>query len=319
MSARWGTLIRVMPDRTDRTDRADPRPRVALAACSHEPDLDAEGVLLIDALARAGVSAAPAVWDDASVAWERFDLVVVRATWDYPRRLAEFLAWAEHVDVVAGGLLNPLPLLRWSVDKAYLAALADAGVPTVPSHVLAPGEDVDHPFLDVEHVVKPTVSAGSRDTLRLGAHEADRSREHVRGVHDSGRSALAQPYLDAVDERGETALVFLDGAFSHAARKGALLAPGAGPVEGLYAEEDLASREASAAEREVGEACLAALSGAPGVTGADLPPLYARVDLLPGPDGPLVLEVELCEPSLFLQHADGADDRFAAAIAARLR
>lgn len=160
--------------------------------------------------------------------------------------------------------------------------------------------------------MKPTVSAGSRDTLRLGPGEADRSVAHVRAVQATGRTVLVQPYLDTVDTHGETAVVFLDGGYSHAIRKAALLREGAGLVEGLFAEEEITAREPSRAELEVAALALAALPPS-----AD-PPLYARVDLLHGDSGPQVLEVELCEPSLFLQHAPGAADRFAAAVVARL-
>lgn len=288
------------------------RPRVALATCAEEPTLDAEGRVLLAALEAGGARAEPVVWDDPAVDWAGFDLVVVRSTWDYPRRLPEFLAWAERVTAVSR-LLNDLVLLRWTTDKVYLRELEVVGVPVVPSVFLEPGGDATHPLLGVEHVVKPTVSAGSLDTLRLGPEEAARSVEHVRAVHASGRTALVQPYLEAVDTHGETALVYLDGVLSHAIRKGPLLAAGAGLVEGLYAEEQIDPREPSAAEREVGRRCLAALPA------ATEPPLYARVDLITDDEGPRVLEVELAEPSLFLDHADGAAARFAAAVVRRLR
>ncbi len=287
------------------------RPRVALATCAEEPGLDEEGRLLLAALGAAGVDAVPAVWDDPAVDWAGFALVVVRSTWDYPRRRGEFLAWVDHVAEV-GRLLNEPGLLRWTTDKVYLRALAEAGAPVVPSVFLGPDEDPEHPLLDVAHVVKPTVSAGSLDTLRLGPDEVDRSVAHVRAVQATGRTVLVQPYLDTVDTHGETAVVFLDGAYSHAIRKAALLREGAGLVDGLFAEEEITAREPSRAELEVAERALAALPA------SAAPPLYARVDLLHDDSGPQVLEVELCEPSLFLQHAPGAADRLAAAVVARL-
>jgi glutathione synthase/RimK-type ligase-like ATP-grasp enzyme len=156
------------------------------------------------------------------------------------------------------------------------------------------------------------VSAGSKDTLRLRPEEQHRSRQHVAGLLGQGRSVLVQPYLPQVDDAGETAVVFVDGEISHAARKGALLRPGARLVEGLFAEEDIGPREASPAERSVARAAMAALP-------LDHPPLYARVDLLPTPDGPVVLELELAEPSLFLEHVPGSAARLADAIMARAR
>jgi glutathione synthase/RimK-type ligase-like ATP-grasp enzyme len=290
-------------------------PRVALATCREVPGLlDDEGRLLQERLRARGVDAEPAVWDDADVAWSAFDLVVVRSTWDYPAHHDAFVAWAEAVGRVTA-LHNPAPVLAWSTDKHYLLELADAGLPVVPSAVVEPGDDpAAHPYGGVEHVVKPCVSAGSRDTLRCGADETERSAAHVRALLDAGRSVLVQPYLAAVDEVGETAVVAIDGTPSHAVRKGALLASGGGLVDGLFAAEDISAREPSPAEWAVAEQVLGHL--AHHLSG---PLLYARVDLLPGPDGPQVLEVELAEPSLFLDHAPGAADRLADAVVRRLR
>jgi hypothetical protein len=134
-------------------------------------------------------------------------------------------------------------------------------------------------------------------------------------LHESGRVVLVQPYLDAIDTVGETALIYVDGEFSHAVRKDPLL-PAAivHPVEGpsLYVEETIEARAPSEGELAVGAAATAAVRHR---FGADQ--LYARVDLLAGPDGPVLVELELTEPSLFLQHSAGAATRFAAAIAAR--
>lgn len=291
---------------------------VALVTCSEVPDLDDEGRLLLAALRRRGLDAQPLTWDDAGADWSALDLAVVRSTWDYAGRREEFLRWATTASA-ATRVLNPLPLLEWSTDKHYLADLEAAGLPVVPSAFVEVGAAPEHPYLDVEHVVKPAVSAGSRDTLRLGAHEADRSLAHVAAVHATGRSALVQPYLAAVDDVGETALVFLDGELSHAMRKAALLPAGGALVEGLFAPEEMSPREPSAAEVEVGRAALAEATRRARSAGAEAP-LYARVDLLPDDDGdPRVLELELVEPSLFLDHVPGAAERLADAVAARLQ
>jgi hypothetical protein len=124
---------------------------------------------------------------------------------------------------------------------------------------------------------------------------------------------MLQPYMAHVDDAGETALLYIGGRFSHAIRKGAMLdGPDLG-VAGLYKEERIDPRTPSAAEHAVAEQVLAAV---PGGT-ADL--LYARVDLVPGPDGaPVLMELELTEPSLFLDYSDGAAERLADAIVARL-
>jgi glutathione synthase/RimK-type ligase-like ATP-grasp enzyme len=283
--------------------------RIALASCAEMPGLDDEGQLLLAALRGRGADAAPVVWDGDD-AWDDFDLVVLRGTWDYAERIEEFLAWTDHVATVSR-LLNPAPVVQWNTDKRYLAGLERAGVPIVPTQFLEPGEEPRHRFEDVEHVVKPVVSAGSRDTLRLGVHQVERSRAHTASLLHRQRPVMVQPYLHEVDEHGETALLYLDGTFSHAMRKGPLLTPDMELVDGLFAQEDMSPREPSDAERDVAEAVLAAVPDEYG----DL--LYARVDLLPSPDGPRLLELELTEPSLFLEHHLPAVDVLAGAVLRR--
>ena len=182
-------------------------------------------------------------------------------------------------------------------------------MPVVPTLFTLPGQDPRLPDA-AQLVVKPAISAGSQDTIRH--HHRARAETHARQLLAAGRVVMAQPYVPSVDHDGEIALVHLGGAFSHSVRKGPILqAPGTIFAEGLFAPEDISPRSAPrAAERAVAEQALAAVPGGP--------LLYARVDLVEGADGPLVLELELVEPSLFLGRAPGAAERLAAAIAARL-
>src|SRR5262245_34165858 len=90
--------------------------RVALATCRDFANLDPDDVPLIDLLAQHGVAAVPAVWDDPAVDWSTFDLVILRSTWDYPRKFDAFLAWVDGLPQ----LMNPAPVVRWSADKHFL-------------------------------------------------------------------------------------------------------------------------------------------------------------------------------------------------------
>ena len=283
---------------------------VALATATPARGLDDDLAPLGAALTARGVAYRIADWDDPAVDWAAFALVVVRSVWDYPRRREEFLGWAGRV-AARTALANPPGLLRWSSDKRYMADLAAAGVPVVPTAFAAPGEQMRWPDAD-EVVVKPAVSAGSLDTSRHLRARRDEAIAHVARLHAEGRTAMAQPYLAAVEgERGETGLVFVDGAFSHAIRKGPMLVPGLAVVGGLYLEEDVRPATPTPAEHAVAATTLAAIPG-----GA---PLYARVDLVPDAVGaPVVLELELVEPSLFLAHDPDAAGRMAAAIAGLL-
>ena len=295
-------------------------PRVALATSSELPLLDADDAPLLPALASRGIDAVAAVWDDSAVDWDAFDLVVVRSTWNYAARHDEFLAWAARVPRLA----NPAPVLAWNTDKSYLRELAAAGLPIVPTIWLDPARNLTSRAVHTrfpasgEFVIKPTVSAGGRDAGRYQSNYADQrglAIVHARDLLRAGRHVMVQQYLGQVDTIGETALVYVNGVFSHAVRKAALL-------EGPYRVGDLhtlkmSAREATDAEREVGARIIAASpSLVPGSEGGPL--LYARVDLLrDSDDAPVLLELELTEPSLFLALSDGAVEGLADAIAAR--
>ena len=106
-------------------------------------------------------------WDDSTVAWAGFELVVLRSTWDYVDRLAEFLAWLDDVSALTT-LANPVPIVRWSLDKHYLADLSRSGVPVVPTTFVDVGAVLVPPSTG-EYVLKPAVGAGSRDAARYRA------------------------------------------------------------------------------------------------------------------------------------------------------
>jgi len=280
---------------------------LAFAASPEALDLDAGWPLLRDAAAAAGLVSSVVVWDDPGVDWTAFGLVVAIYTWGYVTRRERFLAWAS---AVAGQttLANPEPVLRWNSDKAYLADLAAAGVPTVPTTWVPPGADWQPPGRD--YVVKPAVASGGIGAARFVARGVEAARAHVADLHRTGQTALVQPYLPAVDGDGETALVFFGGRFSHAVRKQGVLEADVGAIFGLWERQVVAPRAARPDE-------LALAEGALRVVRARLGPVaYARVDVVDGGDGrPVVMEVELIEPTLFLDLAPDAAPRLAAVLA----
>ena len=271
--------------------------RVALATCAQVPKGDDEAPALTEALERRGVKAEPAVWDDPTVDWASFDIVVIRSTWDYPARRRQFLDWAQSLPSV----LNAPEVLRWNTDKRYLQALGKTAVQTT---FLEPGSSFRPP--SAPFVVKPSVGAGSIGAASYEAGDS-RAQRHVAELHAAGKTVMVQPYVAAIETDGEIALIYLGGRYSHAVRKEPLLAVGGGPATGLYLEETLTAAQASPLERDVAAHALGAIP----FRQEEL--LYARVDLLPGP---AVLEIELTEPSLFIGYDPDASDRFADAITA---
>lgn len=265
------------------------------------PELDADDRLTVDVLEQRGLRAVPAVWDDPAVDWSKAGVVIIRSTWDYNTRHDAFLAWTETVAAVAP-LYNPPALVRWNSHKSYIKDLETRGVPVVPTSWLQRGQTVDLRRLLAQSgwqraVVKPAVGLSTYGVKRVGGSAHDQA--HVEALL-SEYDVMVQPYMESVEDYGERALIFIGGTYSHAARKTAfqaLLPAG---------EAGETPAEASGAEIAVAVKAVQALPE---------PALYARVDLVRADRGePLVIELEVVEPSLFLGMHPRAAHRFADAL-----
>jgi glutathione synthase/RimK-type ligase-like ATP-grasp enzyme len=251
------------------------------------------------------------VWNDPAVDWHAYDRVIIRSVWDYTRQLDAFLEWCDHVG--SPRLSNHPDLVTFNADKRYLNQL---DVPTVPTSFIS--ADDPPPWFEGEVVVKPNVSSGARDTGRFPAGRHTDALALIDAICASGRVALVQPYLPLVDERGETAIVYVGGELSHVLRKRPVLrsagvAPlgqGEGASAAVMREDDLVSAsEADSGELELAAALHTQISRRFGT------PLYARIDLVPGLDGqPVLIEFEAIDPSLYFQKVPGSGRRFADAI-----
>ncbi len=271
-------------------------PRIALATCEALPDLDLDDQPLVDLFRKIGIEATPAIWSDPTISWSDFDHIIIRNTWDYTNRLEEFLAWAKAHE---SQIKNSFEIIEWNSNKIYLNDLSSAGFPIVETQFVSdPLGTWDLP-IDGDFVVKPTVSCGSQDTMRFPTsdpHSQRNAQDLIGRIVSQGKTAMVQPYLAAVDEVGETAQLFIHGEYSHAIRKGPLLAPktDAQKEHGLFLKEDISPRDPSPEQRELADAVIAYVTQRFGL------PLFARVDLLDDPQGkPVILELELVEPSMF--------------------
>lgn len=223
---------------------------------------------------------------------------LVRSTWDYLHRPDLFASWIRSLQ---GPLANPADVLLENLHKRYLLSLAARGVPTVPTALVPRGDDVASLPFEGALVVKPAVSAASFRTARFTAAQRAEALAFARELAME-RDVLVQPYLDAVETSGERALVWIAGEVTHAVRKSPRLAGGHEEVVLAPVADD--------------ERALAARALAPYASRL----LYARVDVVRDAQGaPVVMEVELLEPSLFLAQHPPALARFADAIASWLR
>jgi hypothetical protein len=273
--------------------------RLNIATCRPLPEPDVDEDLLLGGLQSVGIDARMAAWDDPAQ-WRDAVPTLVRSTWNYIHAPDAFGAWVREIAPKAP-LWNSADVLLGNLHKRYLLELAARGVPVTPTELLSQGWNGSLTELcgsrgwpDV--VVKPAVGAASFETYRYTDINADVDAQ-VRGFA-SQRDLLVQPYLPSVEDHGERALVWIDGEFTHAVRKTPRFAGGVEVVSEAIG--------ISPAERALGEAALAPFA-------AEL--LYARVDVAPGFDGqPVVMELELIEPSLFLLQSPQALERLVAAV-----
>lgn len=285
------------------------QPRIAFATCVEIPDLTPDDRLAASRCEELGLEVAAVSWDDPAADWSGYAAVILRSCWDYHLRVDAFRAWFARLRTAGCAVWNPLSLVEWNLDKRYLLDLAERGVAIVPT-VVCDGGTVQsleqlraHWQAEAGLVVKPVHGASAHGVwLATGAEPRAEQERLQREVADV--PLLVQPLQESVCAAGETSLIYFDGRFSHAVRK----LPAAGRFE---AQEHLggtvAPLEVPADRVAWGEAILDTLPTRP---------LYARVDLVParGSEGDLLMELELCEPSLYLDLDRDAPGRFARTI-----
>jgi hypothetical protein len=282
---------------------------IALVTTESARGYDKDLGILSRALDVAGVKWNIVNWDNPQVQWSEYSIAVLRSPWDYHERIAEFSAWLRVV-ATQTRLLNSLPIVEWNLDKRYLRELMNADIAVMNTVFVESEADLANEVLSGDVIVKPAISAGSNNTARY-KHDVAGATDHARKLLSNGIAVLAQPYQSAIDEYGETGLVYLGGQFSHGFRKAPIFADTDQNHNGLYVVEDITLRIPSAAERAFGDKVVAFVTNKFGVA-----PLYARVDMVGNADGvPELMELELTEPSLFLHLDDESPARAALAFA----
>lgn len=284
---------------------------------------DPEIFIIGDALRRIGITSSPVIWHQTHD-WQAFDLLVIRAPWDYQERYEEFSRWLNSVEKYTR-VLNAPDLIRWNSDKMYLSQLAELGINTGQTHYCSTLSECTRTIKRYvtahrSYVIKPNVSASSQHT-GLFTDSTRKAEDLCQEILQAGKTVLVQQAIAEVQEGGEHDLIFLNGEFSHAIAKGAILRPGGGYLDDTNTDKT-EPVSPTPAEIQLGHATLDAVAHLAHMNGwhddAALP-LYARIDVVtPEASAPVLLEAELFEPSLYLRHSDRGVDQFAAAIAQRL-
>lgn len=281
--------------------------RIALVTCSAFPALTASDLLLAEALERRGHEVSALPWNGGGNTEPSVEIAVLRSNWDYHSDLDRFLVWLDALHTAGVHLINDRELVRWNVNKRYLLDLASHGVAvprtepievinaaTITSWFTATGRS--------EAVLKPAWGASGHLVERVTVTEVDTAVATIAADPDP-RSYIIQEFVPEVTG-GEKAMVFFGGQYSHSFVR----IPQAGEfrVNSGYGGT-VAESEASPAQVDFGSEVLATLPSTP---------TYARIDFVATTTGPVLMELELNEPSLCLHLGSGSADRFAEAILA---
>ena len=258
------------------------------------------------ALTTAGALVEPVAWTDTGNL-SGFDLVLPLVAWGYHLDYGRWLEFLERAEVNRLPLVNPPALLRWNSDKAYLAELIELGVPTVPTMAVEAACDADleearRRFSSDTLVIKPPVSASAFGAHRLGPGDdlPPESRQ---------RPMIIQPLIEEIGRTGEFSLMLFGGEYSHAVIK----RPRAGDFRVQPYHGGETSRCAAPPTGAI-ELSKAALGAAPAQAA------YARVDIIPDDEGTLrIMELELIEPALFLDHSADEGAAFTRSILSAVR
>lgn len=262
--------------------------------------------LLFEPLAKLGWSAVEIPWDRQNIEWKKFDAVVIRSTWDYQKTPEKFLSTLEAIERVTK-LYNPVDTCRWNLNKRYLRDLQAKGVPIVPTYWLeglnnVSIESVFSTSAARRLVAKPLIGANADDTFVLELQEAASWKDALRIFAD--REVMVQPFVDSIPIDGEYSLFYFGGHLSHAIVKRPakgdfrVQEEHGGIIRPVIPAEDLV-RAGNQAIEAIGETLL-----------------YARVDFVRLESGqPVLMEMELIEPSLYFEQCAGSAEVFAAQLA----
>lgn len=270
--------------------------KLRVATCLTLPEPDVDEIPLAAALAAGGFDAQLVAWDDPRADWDAYIPTIIRSTWNYALHIDAFLAWIDRISHAP--VFNPREVIAGNLHKRYLLELATRGVPVIPTTLVERAHV--SPLPDGKIVIKPEVGGGSLGVRVFEAGDPE-APKHLAALTTRG-AALVQPYLRSVDGYGERSIVMVDGEFSHAIRKTPRFSGDIEKIDGPFPIAD--------DERMVAEAALAPYG--------DL--LYGRVDMARDEhDQPMVMELELVEPSLFFARGDGSAERYVAGLRRRLQ
>jgi glutathione synthase/RimK-type ligase-like ATP-grasp enzyme len=279
--------------------------KIALLTCEKLPDLTIQDRPLIAELAKSGIIATAAIWDDASIDWSDFDYLVFRNTWDYFEKENEFNLWLDQIEKLGIKTLNPIAIIKQNKHKFYLREMEQQGIKILPTVFIDKTTNLDLKELMPSHwnkaVLKPAFSAGSYLTEVFEVADIAKVSTQYKTIAYE-KELLLQEFMPEIQTVGETSLIFFNKKFSHAVNKKPV--PGDFRIQvqfgGIYRLVHPDAELIAEAQKIV--------DTFPGKL------LYARVDGIVINNELHLMEVECIEPDLYFNLSEGSLERFVNAI-----
>lgn len=286
-------------------------PHIAFVTYQQHAELQEDDSLTAEILRRAGVEVSATPWDDPTIEWNDYDLIILRSCWDYPERPDEFLAWVQKMREIKTPLLNHPEIIRWNSHKSYLIELANRGFSVVPGFCLYQEEYLSKKQTNIRttleshawdtFIVKPAIGASGKSIFKFTRENLNELEDCLSELVSKG-DVIVQKFIPGIMDDGEWSLIFFNKTFSHACLK----QPQSGdfrsnPEYGGKAEAATPSTELIIEAQKV-------------VDSVESDLLYTRVDAVLDGNTFRLMELELIEPSLFLSSNEKAPERFADAI-----
>lgn len=257
-------------------------------------------------LQQKGLQIDAVVWNDETINWKNYDIILIKSPWDYHEKISLFYAWLENIKSLGLKMLNPIDIIKWNSNKRYLDDIFKAGLPVIPSIYLDKGTQIPtdsslfRQLKTNKIVIKPCISAGANNTIIIEEASIVEQSDAINLLL-SEDEYIVQPFIKEVSE-GEWSFIFFNGHYSHCALKvpkqgdfrvqhhhgGSILYPEPKPK---YIQQ---------AEKYVQEFAKGTL--------------YARVDGILIDDTLFLMEIELIEPYLFLNSDIEKQDQYYQAL-----
>ncbi len=259
--------------------------------------------LLVKPMRKFGWDVETISWKTNNVDWKNFKAVIVRSTWDYQDDPDRFFSVLNEIDSTTR-LENNIEVIKWNLNKNYLAELEGKGIIIVPSifrnqFSINFIEEAFYRFETDEIIIKPSVSANADNTFRLTKSDLKSQFSKLNSAFSS-RPFMLQPFMQQIVTEGEYSLFYFGGEYSHTVLKR--------PKEKDFRVQEEHGGKLKLVEPET----LMKKRSEEILSNIDHQLLYARIDFVRDYENNFALmELELIEPSLYFNMDPDSPDRFA--------